>query len=499
MTALEGLPAVLSLGPEGMSVELGATLPPEPAPEPLRVSISRRRTLGKCARLYYFEYVLGRRPARESHEQVWGAALHRGLESVYRDVQGAAEHRVALSWELTIRDALAAALTPGLDSEGRPYAPPADPYARAALRAMLRAYAAVWGEHDAAKYEVVAVELPFDLPVITPKGRDSKTARRVGRVDLVVRERPPACEKCGGRGEIGDGMLCPLECFTCKGTGRAAEDGLVWTVEHKSTGKPPGDDVYYRGIEVDPQIATYHDALSIMGYQPAGVLYDVVRRPDYHEPKPAPAMKRCPDCKGSGYVHHAPCSIPECDHEDACPTCQGSGKVPKAARTVECDAEGCDEGTVYQEHGGHACEKCQGKGRITPTVAYSNPRHNERAADYEERIYRLATGADETTEEAVLRRRSEWFGRREFRAGEGPLTSARIQEARLQLWSAAREIRAYQRAGVWPEVGDRYVCAPPSPKKPPCPWFDVCAGPASADDDRLYPLKVRGMVTEGDE
>ena len=42
---------------------------------------------------------------------------------------------------------------------------------------------------------------------------------------------------------------------------------------------------------MDPQIATYHDALSIMGYQPAGVLYDVARRPDYHEPKPAPALK----------------------------------------------------------------------------------------------------------------------------------------------------------------------------------------------------------------
>jgi len=479
-----------------------------PAHEPLRVSISRARTFRQCPRRGYFEHELGRRPSNAPHEQVWGAALHRGLEVWFAGMQSHLAPSEKREPADVLADAIHAAIYPGHDAEGRPYAPPADPYARAALRAMLRAYAAVWGESDAARYEVVAVELPFDLPVLTPKGRESrngwgrsKAPRRVGRVDAVVRERGQACEPCGGEPN-GSADHCPA----CLSTGWIP--GRVWTVEHKTTGKVP-DEHYYKGIEVDPQIATYHDALTIMGYAPAGVLYDVVRRPDYHEPKPAPAMKRCPDCKGSGYVHHAPCSIPECDHEDACPTCQGSGKVPKAARKVECgecQGEGrivcarcvgsgfSGHGTGYDdvcsECGGlreHPCDPCSGKGRITPTVSYSNPRHGERAADYEERIYQLATS-----------RPGEWFGRREFRAGEGPLTSARIQEARLQLWSAAREIRAYQRAGVWPEVGDRYVCAPPG-RRPVCPWLDVCAGRARADDDRLYPLKTGRTTTEGDE
>ena len=173
MTALaEGLPAVLSLGPEGMSVELGATLP-EPAPAPLRVSISRARTFRTCPRRGYFEYELGRRPSNAPHEQVWGAALHRGLECWFDGVRLGAVAG-AFSAELTMRYALSAALTPGHDAEGRPYAPPADPYARAALRAMLRAYAAVWGESDAERYEVVAVELPFDLPIVTARGRESR-------------------------------------------------------------------------------------------------------------------------------------------------------------------------------------------------------------------------------------------------------------------------------------------------------------------------------------
>lgn len=29
----------------------------------------------------------------------------------------------------------------------------------------------------------------------------------------------------------------------------------------------------------------------------------------------------CDDCGGSRYVHHEPCSVPGCDHEEPCPTC----------------------------------------------------------------------------------------------------------------------------------------------------------------------------------
>lgn len=466
MTALGSTTAVLSLGPEGMSVEFGATLPPEPAPAPLRVSISRRRTLGRCAKLYYFEYVLGRRPARESHEQVWGAALHRGLEALNVQIKRGYGLETGI-----LAGVLSAALTPGLDSEGRPYAPPADPYARAALRAMLRAYAAVWGESDAARYEVVAVELPFDLPVLTARGRESKNgypghrmaARRVGRIDAVVRELHGACP-------LDDGNAGP--CHGCRTHGTP---GPVWAVEHKSTSMPPGEDVYYKGIEVDLQLATYFDALTLLGHAPAGVLYDVVRRPDYHEPKPAPKLTKsgkpraartveCDFCEGDQVVMSGVC--PTCEGRSDCADCGSSGRVVSA------------------------CPACSGTGRVTATVVYSNPIHGESASAYEERIYRLATGADETTPEAAQRRVAEWFGRREFKAGEGPLTSNAIQDARADLHAAALEIRWRERTGLYPRPGDRYVCAPPG-RRPPCAWLDVCAGRESATDDRLYPLKIK--------
>ena len=238
--------------------------------------------------------------------------------------------------------------------------------------------------------------------------------------------------------------------------------GGTWVGEHKSTGKPPDEDRFYAGISLDPQTALYFDAARIEGLDPAGVLYDVVRRPDFHDPKPPPALKRCPTCKGK---------------DIECATCEGSRKVPKAARTEECEACG-GEGRFFDEltlENG-PCPACHGEGRITKQVAYSNPRFGESAAAYEERIFELATT-----------RRGDWFHRRELK-----ITDRQIAEVRSDFRDAAIEVRWRERVGAYPRVGDRYVCAAPGRV---CPWLDVCEGrveEGSEEFERLYPLKIRG-------
>ena len=359
-------------------------VPPHGSPSPAGLTLSKSEigVLRRCPRRYKYEYVLGRTPAAgPGIEAVWGTALHRGLEALYQD--------------LPIERAIEAVSFPGVDRDGRPFAPPADPYARAALRAMLRAYAAAWGPGDAERYEVVAVELPFDLPVLTAEGRVSRGrregARREGRIDAIVRERA----------ERGPDPVDASEMFD------AGPDlpGRVWIVEHKSTGKPPAEDRFYLGIDLDLQSALYFDAARELGYQPAGVLYDVIRRPDFDDPKPAPQLKK-----------------------------DGTPRAQKA------------------------------------DVQYTNPRHGEPAAVYEERVYQLA-----------IERPGDFFHRRAL-----TIEPWQIEEAREDVRAAALEIAWRTREELWPRVGDRYVCAAP---RMTCPWIDVCGRRAEGDDDRLFPLK----------
>ena len=414
--------------------DLAQSLSPAPEePEVLTVSTNEAHKLGRCKRLYYFEYKLNRRPRDQGHEQVWGGALHRGLETWFRWMSSATPGDAREARQIAaVSHAIAAALAPGVDAEGRPYAPSADPYARAALSAILRAYTEYWWT-DATEYEVVAVELPFRLPIKTRLGRLIK-----GKV----------CEWCSGTGF----------CGACQDSGRirprregrmdlVLRERRTWITEHKSTGWTPSDERYYAGIGLDLQSSLYFDAAREMGLDPAGVMYDVIRRPDYHEVKPAPKLRL-------------------------------DGQ-PRAPRTKECPT--C-EGALYTADGQlrPPCEECKGSGRVVAEVAYSSPRHGERPADYEARIYALAT-AEET--------RSSWFGRRHL-----PITEKQVTAAREIMHSAADEIRWREKTGFWPEVGDRYVCAAP---RKVCPWIDVCEGRASPTDDKLYPLKIKTEKKEG--
>ena len=165
------------------------------------------------------------------------------------------------------------------------------------------------------------------------------------------------------------------------------------------------------------------------------MLYDVVRRPDFDDPKPPPQLTK------SGKPRKAP--------TEACEECDGTG--------------------LDVEHNAN-CEVCVGTGRVTKQVAYTNPRHGEPAAVYEERVYQLA-----------IENPGDYFHRRAL-----TIEPWQIEEAREDVRAAALEIAWRTREELWPRVGDRYVCAAP---RMTCPWIDVCGRRSSAEDDRLFPLK----------
>ena len=395
--------------------------PGSPAPDRLTISKSEIATLRRCPRLYYYEYVLNRTPAKgPGIEAEWGTALHRGLETLYEELRtGGGALPMRMHWVLDN------ALTPADD-----YAPPTDPYARAALRAMLRAYAAVWGPSDAEQYEVIAVELPFDLPVLTAEGRVSRGrregARREGRIDALVRERASASNEPCAACQSGD-----------KDPHRPV--GPLWIIEHKSTGKHPEDERWYVGIELELQPSLYFDAARELGYQPAGVIYDVIRRPDFDDPKPAPARNR------DGSERKA--------QSEVCGVCSGSKWQTLVDELIE-------------------CAMCSGTGRVTKQVAYTNPRHGEPAALYEERVYQLA-----------ISKPTDFFHRRAL-----TIEPWQVEESREDVRAAALEIAWRARSQAWPRVGDRYVCGA---RGRVCPWLDVCGHVESAEDDKLYPLKSK--------
>lgn len=102
---------------------------------------------------------------------------------------------------------------------------------RAKLFYSLSAYKWWWGigEQDQ-EYEVVATEVPFDMPLINPEtGNSCRDVRLVGKIDKVIR-------------------------FT--------DGGLFGQMEHKSTAKPIDDDAeYWNHLRMDVQTTLYPYAM----------------------------------------------------------------------------------------------------------------------------------------------------------------------------------------------------------------------------------------------
>ncbi len=122
---------------------------------------------------------------------------------------------------------------------------------------LLIAYAARWADQE---YTTLAVEQEFVAPLVNPDtGAPSRTFKIAGKLDAVAR-RP---------------------------------DGSTWVVEHKTSSEDisPGSE-YWQRLRMDGQVSQYFDGAEALGYQPAGVLYDVILRPAQRPLKATPVESR---------------------------------------------------------------------------------------------------------------------------------------------------------------------------------------------------------------
>ena len=197
-----------------------------------------------CQRLYRFTYELGYRPAQLPDALTFGTLGHRGLEAWWRAAQAAPGEP----------DAWWAAAVAEMERER-------DPYQRA------RALSLMWGYHSrwqgmtwqGEPITVIGVEVEFSGPLFNPAtSAPSKTWTRAGKLDVVV--------------EVG---------------------GRVYVVEHKTTSEEIAVGAeYWQRLTLDAQISTYLGGARLLGHEPAGVLYDVIRKPGILPLRATPEDKR---------------------------------------------------------------------------------------------------------------------------------------------------------------------------------------------------------------
>ena len=189
---------------------------------------SRRNSFGTCHRKHYFEYELGRRPITDAESLRFGSLAHAGLELWFLSLWRGAD--VALS------EAMAAI-------EANAPKEKADSYAIATARAMLECYSERWGGDDV---EVLAVEQHFEIPLVNPDTNgQSRTFRLSGKIDAIVRV-----------------------------------SGKVLILEHKTCSEDIGPDSrYWTKLAIDGQVSGYYMGAKALGYDVAGCLYDVLRKP----------------------------------------------------------------------------------------------------------------------------------------------------------------------------------------------------------------------------
>lgn len=186
------------------------------------VTQSQLRTFRRCQREHHLAYDMAIRPASsEAAPLRFGSAVHEGLAALWQG-QG-----LDSALDLVRID---------------------DPFEQAQASAMLCGYATHWGLFGGASngVEVLAVEREFRAPLVNPAtGYASQTFQLGGKVDAIARI-----------------------------------DGRVLLVEHKTTSEDitPGSP-YWQRLRIDTQIPLYLQGCRALGFEPVGVLYDVLLKP----------------------------------------------------------------------------------------------------------------------------------------------------------------------------------------------------------------------------
>jgi hypothetical protein len=222
------------------------------------ITTSRMKSFNACRRLHHYAYVLGYRPLVDREAAEFGSIFHKGLEAWWL---AWAQGRELLALEEAQAAIAQAARTASFFDEAT------------AVKAdlLMTGYHARWSP-TMEQYQVIAVEREFAAPLPTPAGAKRARGLKVaGKLDVLVR--------------------------------RLATD-TVWIVEHKTTTADltPGS-TYWQRLRMDTQVSVYFEGTRILGYEPAGCLYDVVSKPQQRPLKATPEDKRKRKKDGSWYAN----------------------------------------------------------------------------------------------------------------------------------------------------------------------------------------------------
>ncbi len=351
---------------------------------------SRLKVLRSCLRAHYLRYTVGIR-GPETAAMRFGTVAHAALEAYL------------VAWKT---GALAVRLACALLVIDQANVDPAD---RARLRALIVAYDLRWGSED---WEILAAEVEFRYQL-----GDHLIG---GKIDAIIRDRAT---------------------------------GLVWIVEHKTTGQDASaGGTYWQRLAIDTQISIYVDGATSLGYEIAGCIYDVLARPK-HEPLSATPVDKRKYTAGKG-----------------CKKCGGSAKA----------------GEIEQGRGFYVvtfpgepdkqidCEGCNATGwKLDAKGVPEAPR-----------LHSVQRDTDETIEEFADRVVGEVGMNVDDFLIRGTVVRLddEMQPMRNDLLDTIRLERTAALFEAFPRNPD--ACAAYGSM---CAYFPICSGRASADDTHLFP------------
>lgn len=206
------------------------------------LTISRVKAARSCLRYHKLRFLDGVKPVKEDEARRFGTLVHIGLEAWWRARMAGAD-APHIDYALEAMQAVT---------------PAPDPFELAKAEVLLIGYDGVYCSD---LYEVLAVEVEFRGDLVNPQtGARSKSWVQGGKIDAVVRD---------------------------------LRDGRVLTVEHKTSSEDirQGSE-YWRRLRMDGQISTYFDGARMLGFDPAGCLYDVIGKPGLRPHKATPPEAR---------------------------------------------------------------------------------------------------------------------------------------------------------------------------------------------------------------
>jgi RecB family exonuclease len=186
-------------------------------------SQSKLKTFNRCPKQYEYKYVQNLEPKRKERAPYLGTWLHACLESYYKTGDWKVGHQEYLDIWNSMFEEEREELSKIRGKPGRPLPE--------VVERIMRSY--LWYYRNDG-WEAVIIEKELNVP--TPLGVNFK-----GRLDLVVKD----------------------------------EEGLMWMVDHKTTGNIPDPNVYHA---MDPQLMLYPWATEKQyGITLAGVVYNYIK------------------------------------------------------------------------------------------------------------------------------------------------------------------------------------------------------------------------------